>query len=487
MIRHQHKPHPLFIFSLILLIGIFWSYNCRSQSLQENTPWSIQYDGKEINNIDFLCEYIKIKSLSGSEKQAGEFLKSVCEQNGLYLNLLGDQEGNYNFAASLYPLEKDKPNIVLLNHIDVVPAGSPANWEYPPFQGHVADGEIWGRGALDMKGVAVAQLFSLLKFKSDNENHEFDFNITFLAVSAEEIISGNGASFVVENYFDLLNPAVVFCEGPNGMKGILKSDRGKEVFGISVADRKPLRIKLRFTQKTVAHGAASPEHYSAKDLTLALSRLLSAKRKLILNDTNIKMLKGLGELENGIVAIVMKYPRLFKPLIVSQSRRDPQMMIFFSNSITLVDYKTVSHSSNSLPQSIECRLDCRLLPEQDRDDFISLIKKTLRNPDIEVIISDSLPGTRASSTKNIFYSKFQEAIKKSFPSCGVVPAILPGYSDCIHFRSKEIPSYGSNPFLLDMELLSTMHNFNERIPIESLNAGTRIYYDFLLSLINTSF
>ena len=158
------------------------------------------------------------------------------------------------------------------------------------------------------------------------------------------------------------------------------------------------------------------------------------------------------------------------------------MIIFFSNSITLVDFKEFSHSPNSLPQSLECRLDCRLMPEQDITEFIKSMEKTLKNQDVEIIVVDSLPGTAASSSSEIPYKKFEEALLINFPSCTVIPAILPGYSDCIHFRNRSIPSYGSNPFVLSMELLETFHNFNVRIPVSALKSGAKVYLDFLCLL-----
>ena len=72
---------------------------------------------------------------------------------------------------------------------------------------------------------------------------------------------------------------------------------------------------------------------------------------------------------------------------------------------------------------------------------------------------------------------------ENFPSSKVVPAILPGYSDCIQFRCKGVTAYGSNPFTLSKDLLATFHNFNERIPISALNTGTKIYFDFLSGLL----
>lgn len=468
-----------------LIVGCFFitGISC-AQTPISSASWPIKFEGKEISNVELLSKYLQIPSVTGDEKKAGQFLKSVCEQNGLFIKDLGNEEGNFNFAASLYPLSSQKPNIVLLNHIDVVPVGDLSKWTYPPFEGRVDDGEIWGRGALDMKGVGIMQLDGLLRFKAYLGDLDFDYNVTILAVSAEEVINDSGASYVLENYIDLLNPAVAFSEGPTGMKGIVRANQDLEVFGVSVSDKQPLRIKLKLCNSTFAHGSSSPANYAAKDLTLAVGRLLSSKREFIYNDQNIEMLKSLGDLETGIFSLVMRHPRLFKPLISSYIRKDSRMMIFFSNTITLIDYKTVAQSVNSIPECLECRFDCRLMPEQDKAEFIDEIRKVINNDDIDVIVVDSLPGAKPSSNDGLFYSSYKNAVLNNFSSSKVIPAILPGYSDCGQFRYKGIPAYGSNPFSLSQDHFETFHNIDERIPVAAMDAGAKIYYDFLLGLVN---
>ena len=89
---------------------------------------------------------------------------------------MGEANSNFNFAASLFPLESKKPNIILLNHIDTVSEGVLEEWQYPPYSGKITDEDIWGRGAYDNKGAAVMQLFSLLNIKPSIGN--FNTNIT---------------------------------------------------------------------------------------------------------------------------------------------------------------------------------------------------------------------------------------------------------------------------------------------------------------------
>src|SRR5687767_370528 len=100
-----------------------------------------------------LSEFIQYRSVTGSEKAAGEFLTSICRERSLHVEVFSDELGSYNFTASLYPLTSGKPNIILLNHLDVVPANDSASWKYPPFDGTIADGKVWGRGAIDSKGL----------------------------------------------------------------------------------------------------------------------------------------------------------------------------------------------------------------------------------------------------------------------------------------------------------------------------------------------
>ena len=99
---------------------------------------------------------------------------------------MGDQDGNYNFAASIKPLSDNLPNIIFLNHLDVVPAGDASNWTYPPFSGKIVDGEIWGRGAFDNKGPAIMQLFSVIASARKYQDYDLPFNVTLLSVSCEE-------------------------------------------------------------------------------------------------------------------------------------------------------------------------------------------------------------------------------------------------------------------------------------------------------------
>ena len=97
---------------------IFIAYSCClfSQNVQINDA-----EGEPVSIESILQDYIQIPSVSGNEKQAGEFLKLVCQNNDLHITDLGSVDGNYNFSASIFPLSSGKPNIIFMNHIAGVP------------------------------------------------------------------------------------------------------------------------------------------------------------------------------------------------------------------------------------------------------------------------------------------------------------------------------------------------------------------------------
>ena len=171
-----------------------------------------------------LSRYIRFASVTGHEREAGEWLSGFCEVQGLAIQRFSREEGSYAFAASLYPLATDKPNVVLESHIDVVDAGDPSRWVHPPFAGLIVNDTLWGRGAIDEKAQTVMQLEALLRFLPEARAHDLPFNVTLLCVGGEETTSA-GARLVASKFWDKLNAVVVIGEGGSGVSNLPVSAR----------------------------------------------------------------------------------------------------------------------------------------------------------------------------------------------------------------------------------------------------------------------
>lgn len=457
-----------------LIIGLL------SVAVYTQAQHNASYENELPESARLLSRYIQIPSVSGDEHQAGEYLADVCREKGFYVETFpGTEDSGFNFAASLYPLEKGKPNIIFLNHIDVVPAGSDSLWTYPAYSGTIADGKVWGRGVLDMKGMTIMQLLALEELSSALVN-ELPYNVTLLCVSREEVDNG-GAKTVAEQYCEYLNPIVMFGEGGAGIRGLSSSNPDHLFFTVSVAEKKALWLKLILEIPSSGHGSVPPLQYTNQVIVKALSRLVDHKTRLRFDETTGSMFQVLGKHERGIKKTVLSRPRLFKFLLTPTVRREPILMATLTNTITVTNLSNPVLASNQIAQEVQVMLDCRLLPGTDKDQFITSLKKVLKCDEINFTITQETPSA-APSRPGEFYQMFKDAIISVHPGSSVIPTLFPAYSDNTYFRNKGVPVYGINPVYLSLEQLKSVHNFNEHISIEELEKGKRVYFTFLKSI-----
>ena len=457
---------------LIYLFTICFNANCQELKY-------ISFKDSSLTMDQVLSEYLKIESVSGNERLAGQFLKDICKDNNLHITDMGNYNGNYNFSASIYPLSLAKPNIIFLNHIDVVPAGDLSKWKEPPYSGRITKDEIWGRGAFDNKGAAIMQLFSILEIANKYKNEELKYNITLLAVSCEETQCNGGAKYVVDNYLNVLSPVVVIGEGPPAISGIIQNNTSQSVFGISIAHKRALWIELELDIETNGHGSVTPKEYANKEMIISLNNLLQKNQKLIFNNLNTSILKGLGGYEKGLRAFILQNPYIFKFILAKEIKKRSELLALFTNTITLTSFDSHNNVINIIPDKVTALLDCRLLNSQSSKLFIEELKNSLDNVKIKIKIINEMPEMIPSSINNIFYLNLKESILQKYPNSCVIPLFTPNFNDTGIFRSKKIAAFSTIPVNLDMEYLSYIHNYNERIPRNILSEGKDVYVNFI--------
>lgn len=433
-----------------------------------------------------LSRYIQYDSETGEEGPAGAFLAARCKEKGLYVEVFSDATDSYNFAASLYPLDLEMPNIILLNHIDVVPvARNTSRWTYPPYAGIIADSMVWGRGALDNKGMAIMQLFALAELVDEASRAQFPYNVTLLSVSSEETGGKMGAKLVTTHFLDKLNPVLVLGEGGSGLKGVLASDLDRLVFGIETAQKQGLQLKLHLQVPSTGHGSVPPEEYANKEMVQALGRLLERKPRIRITKPAAQMFRALGQQETGIRGFALRHPWMLKLFGKRQLRQDPLIRSLVTNTVTVTGIASPNRGSNQIPQRITATLDCRLLPGTSQDDFIIQLKSALREKDMEIEVVSAFVQAAPSDPADPFFGLLKETIRQVYPRTAVVPILFPASNDNNYFRAQGVPSFGLLPVPLDIDLISSIHNTDERIPVTALELGKKVYVNFLrVALLN---
>lgn len=472
--------YKIILFLLFLIIFI------KSVAFDSTAYNGSQHTGKDSipNPVEVLCKYLQFASYSGKEYEAGHYLIDVCQTNGLNVTVFTDTGGSINFAASLYPLSLKKPNIVFLHHIDVVPEGNLSKWKYPPFSGAIAEGSIWGRGALDIKELGIMHLFALLKFKELAKNKDLPYNFTLLAVSGEETGGYIGSKIIVSHFIEQLNPVLVLGEGGSGIDFLLSASKEKPLFGISIAEKTSLCLKLHLDMETLAHGAVTPNEYPNQIMIEALSRIDKRIPKIKFNKASRRMFNEVGKIEGGFEGFVLQNMNwvIFKPFVIKSFVKDPNLHSISSNTITITSIKSAQGADNQIAQSIEATLDCRLLSSTEDKILIKEIQELLNDSRIKIEIIDKGADSYLS-VPEYFYEVMEKAIKTSYKKSKVAPMFLPSSSDNNYFRSKGIPVYGIIPIVLNKQQLNSIHNYNEHIQISNFLKGIDVFELFIEALI----
>ena len=426
-------------------------------------------------------QYIRIKSISGNEYAAGRFLLAEATRQGLASECINCTDTSINIAASLYPLSKKKPNIILLSHLDVVEAGDSADWRFHPFAGTQTDSDFVGRGTIDAKGLTFMHLLGLLQFKAALQGQELPFNVTVLAVCDEETGGFRGAKVLVENFMDLLQPWAVYGEGGSGLTGVVSASPNQPVFGIAVAEKINLWLRLDLKFKTFGHGAAPPSSYVNKDMLKALSKLGQIEGRVEFNRTTRRMFTQLGDLEGGFKGWVIRHIhwKIFRPLVRAKMNEEPVFGSLLQNTAVLTNMSNPPGPPNQIATRATAFLDCRLLPETKIRKFIRDIKYGLIEPRFKVSIINQCPEADESDPSLPEYKALALAIQAVFPSSATVPILFPASTDNNYFRQFGIPTYGVTPVLLSRSGLESIHGPNEALRIADLWKGAEVFYLFL--------
>jgi len=434
------------------------------------------------NPADLLSSYVQIPSVSGEEKEAGEFFARFCRDHGLHVHVFTDEEDSYNFAASLYPLEKGKPNIVFLTHIDVVPAGDEDGWTHPPFSGEIADGMVWGRGAIDNKAMGVMQVLAILQFVEKAAARDLPYNVSLLAVSGEETGGDKGARIIAEKFLGELNPVVVYGEGGAGITGLLGAEPEKPVFGLGVAQKRRMFLAIESKVEASGHGSVPRKRYPTKEVVEATGALLEARPKITVSSTVRETMDQLARHERGFRRRVMRNIDFYGPLFGRFVRNDPLIASMLTNTLSLTSLTSAEGAYNQIPAHARAVFDCRLLPETDEDEFLAHIQRIVSPYDVNVEVIRASPGTPVSD-QGVFYKAMENSIREVFDDALVVPFMFVAINDNRFFRRQGIPAYGLLPAMMSEELMESIHYFDERFPVDALDKGIEVYVHLISQLL----
>jgi acetylornithine deacetylase/succinyl-diaminopimelate desuccinylase-like protein len=437
--------------------------------------WTSAQELDEVTRL--LSEYVAIDTSNppGDTTRAAAFLTGILEKEGIPVTRYESAPGKVIIYARLKATVSPAAGkaILLLHHMDVVPADR-TQWKSDPFKPTLQGDDLWGRGSMDMKGQAVAQLVAFLMLKRQNVPRARD--VILMAEPDEEVGGALGARWMIANHYAELDPEYVIDEGGFGSSDLFAPN--KMVYGISVAEKKIVWLKLR-AEGVAGHGSQPTD-----------------------TNPNDRLVKALARLLGGADASAASTPRPTAPKSVdpgADRRREPSVIdmmkakvgTFATNKFTnAIQQSTISLTwfrsgvgdppkINVIPSVAEAGLDCRVLPGVTRDEWIASVASRLGDPAIKIELINESDDPVVTSQDAPLYRNIEAAIKRRHPDATVTPILIPYGTDSNAFRPRGVKSYGIFPALLPADVVASMHGDGEHISLASVREGTQVFFEAL--------
>jgi len=439
---------------------------------------AIPWEGYEDEAVKLLQEYLRIDTSNppGNELAAADFFHRLFDEAGIPNTVFLYAPGRANIYARLKGDGTQRP-LILLNHTDVVRA-EPQNWRVPPFSGTILDGEIYGRGAVDMKDEGLIQAMVMLI--ATRERLPLKRDLIFLATADEEV-GNTGSAWMIENHPQLLRGAeYLITEGGSN----LADPEDGTVYGIGVGEKAPFWIRLTATGRG-GHG-------STPIADSATHRLARPLRRVVDWETPIRLLPTVEQFFRE-VAQLQPEPRRGKFRNIRAALRDPGFVkslaqdikynYMLRDTLALTVLKG-STQTNVIPDTAYAELDVRLLPGRDPQEFLQELKKVVADDRLEVAPISHFRAPSASPAETTLYRNIKEVVRRYNPRAVVTPMLNSGYTESQMYRPLGIHCYGFAPVEITPEIDASQHAANERIPVEQVRRGVRLLYEIVARTVN---
>jgi len=410
--------------------------------------------------VGLLQRLIRIDTTNppGNETAAAQLLREYLESNGVECELYARVPERANLVARLRG-SGDGPTLVLLSHTDVVLATEP-NWEAPPFGGELRSGEVWGRGALDMKGQVAASAVAIASLAREGFRPRGD--LLFVATADEEQDDGYGLRWLVETHPDAVRCDLAINEG----QGDRVELGGRPFYLCSTAEKMTAPFRLRVHGRS---GHASMPSIADNALVNAarLVERVAAYRPEPESPPEVDAFFRAVTGEAPDAADALARARELDPLAVLLV--EPLLAPTFSPTII-----SASEKRNVIPALCDVEVDCRLPPGRTPADVEEAIRAALGNDvsyDLEWI--EARGGTR-SSFESPLWEAVESFVAEIEPAARAVPVCSPGFTDSHWLREAYgATAYGFFPArAMPAEVAASLiHSANERVPVEDLELG----------------
>jgi len=424
---------------------------------------SIYVPKKEVitPEIKLLQQYVRLQSVNppGDVTAAAGFVAGLLRQNGLQPEIIRTGPGRENVYMRLKGKRPDGA-LMLLHHMDVVPAPHPKAWEFPPFEARIARNQLWARGSLDMKGIGLCHL---LAFVEAAKNPAREHDLIFLATGDEETGGELGLVWLLEHRPDIFE-GVTYVLNEGGITEMRQETL--TYFAVEVGSKQFVRILLRASSREPLQRAriALEPLFTPRDPERVLPEVREYFRRL--SPHRYESVEMLQDIDKAISE--GKFWRLH-----------PSYRVLTQNNVLAFGIKEESAGRYSLETYLQN------LPDEDPAGAIARFRSRVSPFGVELEVLQVMGPTRISSTQTPFFKLLTESVRAEYGPVDVGPYISAyATTDCRYLRVKGMQCYGLFPFPVDVEQSMGIHSINERVRLDWFMSGISVTRSLVLSYLS---
>jgi acetylornithine deacetylase/succinyl-diaminopimelate desuccinylase-like protein len=438
----------------------------------------INWEAVQKESLELFLQYLKIDTTNppGNEIRAANFFAEICRREGIEHKVFEPFPGRGTLWARVRGDGSKRP-VILLNHTDVVPH-SPEFWSVPAFGAEIKDGFIYGRGAMDMKSLGMAQFVTMLALKRAKVPLKRD--IIFLATADEEAGGLQGAGWFAKNHPELIGKAeFLFNEGGSNVV-----DASGKVLAVGVGPSEKTPVWLRLT------ATGEPGHGSVPRPNSSVNRLLRALNKLMEYNPPVQITPAVEQAFRAIAPLMPpglaeKYANLREgikdPAFLRQLESDPAARALTRNTISIT-MLSGSNKVNVIPPAATAEIDTRVVPGEKLERWIAELHGVIGDDSIKIERVLAFESN-ASPIDSDLVKSVAEVVSRCHPGALITHPVLTGFTDSHFYRDLGVQSYGFSPFIAPgRELGGGYHGNDERIGKKAYVEGVKFFYEVIEKL-----
>jgi acetylornithine deacetylase/succinyl-diaminopimelate desuccinylase-like protein len=423
---------------------------------------------------ELLQELIRFDTTNppGNEGACIAHVDRLLREAGLETTILARNKARPNLVARLAGRGLVPP-LLMYGHVDVVPTEGQA-WTYPPFEGRLVDGWVWGRGALDMKGALATMLAALLRARAEGLVPPGD--VLLALVSDEERLGHYGAGYLVEEHAALFQ-GIRYAIGELG--GFTVHMAGRRIYPIMVAEKQTCSLRA-IVRGPAGHGAFPIRGGAMARLARLLQKLDRRRLPVHVTPETRQMIEGFASAlpfpQNVVLRLLLR-PALTDHVLDALGAMGKTLDPLLHNTVSATGLRG-SDSLNVIPAEVSVALDGRLLPGFGPEVMLAELGRLLGD-EVQLELSCYEPGPAKADMG--LYDTLAAILREADPQGTPSPLVIPGVTDARWFARLGIQTYGFTPLKLPagLDFWTLIHAADERVPAAALDFGADAHYRLL--------